>query len=176
MKKTLAKECATEKQGFTLIEIMLVIAIMGILAIVTLPKYQAITDHYKLESSAQIVVGQLRYAQQLAMDQRKDSYLAMDTNTVQVLSNDLSGNLKVFGGIQALESGVTFDSSSAVGNGLMINPGQAKGLPYVQYDPRGFVQNLPAGGAVKIVLTTVRSGRSVAINVEVYTGNITLEW
>lgn len=172
MKQTLANKSNAECQGFTLIEIMLVLAIVGILAIVTMPKYQAIMEHYKLESSAQIVVGQLRYAKQLAMDQRKETYLALDEKTVQVLSNDLDGNLKVFGGIQAWESGITFDSSSASANGLTIDPNQAKGLPCVKYSARGFVLD----GTAKIILSSVRTGRSVAINVEVYTGSITLEW
>lgn len=172
MKQTPPIECGDGNLGFTLIELMLVIAVIGILAIVSVPKYQAVTDHYKLESAAQIVIGQLRYAKQLSMDQRKETFLALEEKTVQVLSNDLDGNLKVFGGVQALGSGVIFDSSSASANGLTINPSQAQGLPHVKYSARGFVPD----SAAKIVLSSVRTGSSVAINVEVYTGNITLEW
>lgn len=172
MKQTPAIESNDKNWGFTLIELMLVITVISILAIVSVPKYQAVTDHYKLESAAQIVVGQLRYAQQLSKDQRKETYLVLEEKTVQVLSDDLDGNLKVFGGVQAWGSGVTFDSSSASANGLTINPSQAQGLPHVKYSARGFVLD----SAAKIVLSSVRTGRSVAINVEVYTGNITLVW
>ncbi len=173
MKQALAKECNDGKQGFTLIELMIVIAVISILAIVSVPKYQAITEHYKLESTAQIVVGQLRYAKQLAMDQRKGIYLVLDTNTVEVLD---AGN-KEYGGLQAFESGINFDTSSAENNGLMIESGKAKGLPHVVYDPRGFIDNSPVNGeAVNIVLSGVRSGSSVVIVVELETGNIRLEW
>ena len=173
MKQTLANECAPEKQGFTLIEIMLVLAVIGILAIVTVPKYQSVMDHYNLEASAQIVVGQLRYAKQLAMDQRKEIYLAMGKTTVEVLD---SSNIE-YGGLQALDSGVNFDSSTAESNGLKINADKAKGLPYLVYDARGFVVNSAgSSGNIDIVLSSVRMGRSVIIVVEVQTGNITVQW
>lgn len=170
MKQT--RESNDEKLGFTLIEIMLVIAVIGVLAIVSVPKYQAITDHYKLESSAQIVVGQLRYAKQLSMDQRKKLYLVMDTKTVEVLDD----NDQVYGGRQAFDSGVNFDFLGAETNGLTVEWGSAKGLPHVVYDARGFLENTTSGGAVNIVLSTVRTGRSVVIVVEPQTGNITVEW
>ncbi|HZK55909.1 MAG TPA: prepilin-type N-terminal cleavage/methylation domain-containing protein [Desulfosporosinus sp.] len=171
MKNTFDYEYTNGKQGFTLIEIMLVIAVVGLLAIVSVPKYQAITDHYKLESSAQIVVGQLRYAKQLSMDQRKNIYLAMDTNTVEVL--DASN--KEYGGIKAFDSGVNF--SRMMSNGLKNESGKAKGLPHVVYDARGFVLNSPTGGGiVNIVLSTVRTNRSVMIVVELQTGDITVKW
>ena len=171
MKQTLAIECNDKKLGFTLIEIMLVIAVIGILAIVSVPKYQAVTDHYKLESSAQIVVGQLRYAKQLAMDQRKNIYLAMDTHTVEVLG----ASNKEYGGAQAFDSGINFDVSSAASHGLTVDS-KAKGLPHVAYDPQGFIEIPPSGAVVNIVLSTVRPGRSVVIVVELQTGDIRVEW
>ncbi len=171
MKQAPAIEYNDKKMGFTLIELMLVIAVISVLAIVSVPKYQAITDHYKLESSAQIVVGQLRYAKQLAMDQRKNIYLAMDTHTVEVLG----ASNKEYGGLQAFDSEVKFDVSSAAGNGLTVDS-QAKGLPHVVYDPRGFIEYPPSGAAVTIVLSTVRTGRSVMIVDELQTGDITVEW
>lgn len=172
MKNTLLKERQDGRLGFTLIEIMLVIAVIGILALVSVPKYQVITDHYKLESSAQIVVGQLRYAKQLAMDQREDIYVALDSNRVEVLDENRN-----YGGAQAFDSGVSFDISSAESNGLNLESGKAKGLPYVLYDARGFIDNSPESGRdVKIVLSSARGNRSVSIVVDIETGNIVLEW
>lgn len=172
MKYTLLKECQDGRQGFTLIEIMLVIAVIGIVALVSVPKYQAITDHYKLESSAQIVVGQLRYAKQLAMDQREEIYVALDSHTVEVLDVDRN-----YGGLQSFDSGVSLDLSSAASNGLNMEAGKANGLPYVLYDPRGFIDNSPEGGKeVKIVLSGAQTDRTVSIVVEIETGSILVEW
>ncbi|AFM42326.1 prepilin-type N-terminal cleavage/methylation domain-containing protein [Desulfosporosinus acidiphilus SJ4] len=162
-----------KERGFTLIEIMLVLAVIGIIATVTLPKYQAVMDYYHLESSAQTVIGQLRYAKQLALDQRKEIYLAMDRTSVEVID----GDDKEYGGAQSLDSGVNFDASGAESQGLMINAGKAKGLPYVAYDARGFVENSPgSNGKINIVLSAVRTGSSVVIVLEIQTGNITVQW
>ena len=60
------------EKGFTLIELMLVLAVIGILAVVTVPQYRAITDHYYLQSSANILADELRTAKQLAMDRREN--------------------------------------------------------------------------------------------------------
>ncbi|MGC7873700.1 pilus assembly FimT family protein [Desulfosporosinus sp. SYSU MS00001] len=172
MKTVPSRDGSSDKQGFTLIEIMLVLAVIGIISIVTVPKYQALMDHYHLESSVQTVVGQLRYAKQLAMDQRKEIYLALDSRTVIVL--DASD--KEYGGVQDFDSTVIFDSSSAESNDLKIDAYKAKGLPYVVYDARGFVENSPSSdGKVAIVLTTVRTAISAVIVIEVQTGNITVQ-
>lgn len=173
MKQSLDNNSTLERQGFTLIEIMLVLAVIGIIAIVTVPKYQAVIDHYDLESSAQIVVGQLRFAKQLAMDQRKEIYVAMGRTTVDVLD---SSNVE-YGGQQAFESVVNFNSTSAFSNGLKIDSAKAHGLPYLVYDARGFVENSPgSGGTVNIGLTSMRTGRTVVIVVEVQTGHVRVQW
>ena len=171
MRNTLDKEYTNGKQGFTLIEIMLVIAVIGVLAVVTVPKYQAVTNQSHLESSAQKVVGQLRYAKQLAMDQRETIYLVMDTNTVRVLD----ARNKEYGGSQAFDNGVNFDKTSAESNGLTVKSDMMSGLPYVEYDYHGFVieETHVPGVSIKVVL----SGKynTITIVVEPQTGNIKLE-
>lgn len=166
MRKTLDNEDTNRNLGFTLIELMLVIAVIGILAVVTVPKYQAVTNHYHLESSAQKVVGQLRYAKQVAMDQRKTIYLVMDTDNARVF--DASN--KEYGSSQAFNRGVNFDKASAETNGLTVSSDKMNGLPYVEYDYQGFVKETEA---IKVVLSSKNS--TVTIVVEPLTGNIKIQ-
>lgn len=86
--------------GFTLIEVMLVIAVIGILTLVTVPKYQGLINQVHLDSSAQTVVGRLHYAKQLAMDQRQTIYVVFNGNTIQLLdqSYQLIGDPQPFDG------------------------------------------------------------------------------
>ncbi|GAB6171445.1 hypothetical protein JCM15765_09230 [Paradesulfitobacterium aromaticivorans] len=158
------------KAGFTLIEVMLVIAVISIIAVVSVPKYQALTDHYHLESSAQAVSGRLRYAKQAAMDLRQTVYVGLTNNGVQVFN--ASGS--PVGEFQAFDAGISF--SDQAGSGLSSILGT--GYTGVAYDYRGFVL---AGGcssnpgfAACIPLTSARTGQSVHINIGSGTGYVTI--
>lgn len=148
--------------GFTLIEVMIVIAVISILAVVTIPRYQGLQDHYHLEASTRIVINNLRQAKQLAMDQRK-------TVTVGLTSN----NVKIFDlPVQDLDKGIQFDGAGSTG--LTLREFWA----CVSYDYRGFVIPVPDQPLqnVRVVLSSVRTGRSVAIILEAQTGKTTIEW
>lgn len=156
--------------GFTLIEVMLVIAVISILAVVAVPKYQVLSDRYHLESSAQIVAGRLRYAKQAAMDWRKPVYVGLLNNGVQLF--DDSGN--PIGDFQTFDSGITF--AAQPGSGLITVPGTSN--VGVAFDFRGFVQ---AGGcssnpdfAACIPLTSSRSSQSILVNIGTGTGYVTV--
>lgn len=158
------------QNGFTLIEVMLVIAVISILAVVTVPKYQVLRDRYHLESSAQIVAGRLRYAKQAAMDWRKPVYVGLLNNGVQLF--DDSGN--PIGDFQAFDSGIAL--AAQPGLGLISVPGTAN--TGVAFDFRGFVQ---AGGcasnpdcAACIPLTSSRSSQSILVNIGTGTGYVTV--
>ncbi len=148
--------------GFTLIEVMIVLAVISILAVVTIPRYQGLQDHYHLEASTRIVTNNLRQAKQLAMDQRK-------TVTVGLTSNDV----KIFDlPAQDFAKGIQFDGAGSIGLTLQ------EFWACVSYDYRGFV--IPVAGQplqnIRVVLSSVRTGRSVAIIVEAQTGKTAIEW
>ncbi len=141
--------------GFTIIELMLVIAVVGILASVTVPKYQGLTDHYHLEASAQVVAGQIRNAKQYAMDRREPIYVMFDTTTkktVQLFSKDRQNNYLPLNTPQTFDSGITFDLSQS--SGLEISTSSSRGL---SFDRKGFL----TGNIVRIALTNTRTPQRV---------------
>ena len=162
-----------ENRGFTLIEVMIVVAVISVLAVVTVPRYQATTDHYRLDASVQSLTDRLRYAKQLAMDQRKNIGVGFNGNTMEVLLVTLPGGGQpdVLTPLEqlSLDSGVTFTSATGV---KTSQDGLTK---YIYFDYRGFTQTTPPGSAAVFVLTHVR-GQSAQVEIEAETGKVTVVW
>ena len=104
-------------RGFTLLELMIVISIMGILMTVTWPKFTVVKDQFKLKTTSRACVLDTRYAQQLSMDIKErhgiffsqTGYTIKDvgsgkiiksisySNGVRYVSGSLNGDVVVFG-------------------------------------------------------------------------------
>lgn len=138
--------------GFTLIEIMIVIAVISILAVVTIPKYQAFQNHYYLESAAQIVTNDLRLAKQLAMDRRETMTVELLVNSISVKSISVSRPTQVFDA-QEYDRGIT---------ATPVSP--------VTFDYHGFVTS----GSANVVLR--KGGSQVTITIKAQTGTTILSW
>ncbi|MHB8125113.1 MAG: pilus assembly FimT family protein [Desulfitobacteriaceae bacterium] len=173
--------------GFTLIEIMIVIAVVGILAMVTVPKYQGLTDHYHLESSAQIVAGQLRIAKQYAMDRRDDIYVMFNPTSVQIFYLDkASYEFISLDTQQNYDSGITFNNLISHENGESLG---VKDLSIVINDLGHEISNIPPydqclifnrkgflSNPVNLVLKCDRTGQKVSINQTLVSLEIMITW
>lgn len=148
---------------------MIVIAVVGILAMVTVPKYQALTDHYHLESSSQVVAVQLRNAKQYAQDRRTDVYVMFNFKTVQTFYlNNSSHGYVALENPQQLDSGVIFKLESQGVKDIPTTSADGSAVNYIPlydkclvFDRKGFLQVSP----VSIILTNARTPQqSVSIN------------
>ncbi|HTN74870.1 MAG TPA: prepilin-type N-terminal cleavage/methylation domain-containing protein [Pirellulaceae bacterium] len=61
-----AKPTRRDKAGYTLIELLLVVSLMGVMAALMLPKFEP-TTHEQLQGAAQIVAADMAYARNLAV-------------------------------------------------------------------------------------------------------------
>jgi len=170
--------------GFTLIEIMIVVAVIGILSMVTVPKYQGLIDHYHLESSAQIVAGQLRNAKQYAMDRRTNIYVMFNTTSVQSFYFDEGTQEFIeLEDQKSFDSGISFESGehqegvkelSEVVDDLGFEISNLP--PYEQcvtFEHKGFLTE----DYVKITLTNARSPEdAVYINMSLDSLAVTITW
>lgn len=71
------------KQGFTLVEMLLVLVIIGLLATIVFPNAAGIVMNHNLDSTAKKIVSDLRQAQQLA--------ISKETNVKVSFLRDVSG-------------------------------------------------------------------------------------
>jgi len=157
--------------GFTLIELMLVLAVIGIIALYGVPKYQGVKEHYRLEGSAQAVVAQLKYAKQLAMDQRRISYVVVDSEGVSVVQL-VSGNTKLIDR-KTFDTGVSFQYNAARDSWMIAVSDSSTGALLghgVSFDQRGFVSE---NGTIWLAS---RGIQSVGIQIEEKTGSFSITW
>lgn len=83
--------------GFTLMEVIIIMSIIGIIALISLPVYQKIQPNISLDSETREIASNLRYAQQLAVTEQKNygvvfnqalnSYAIKNTETEEIIQN-----------------------------------------------------------------------------------------
>ena len=104
------------KRGFTLIELIMVIVILGVLAAIALPKFYDLTDKAEKAAEAGVFGGikaalAVYYANGLAngYDEASDMLWPRDLENVALGAGNDQGGTEVFGGI--LKDPVTKDAS-----------------------------------------------------------------
>lgn len=82
MKISKLKIAAAGCCGFTAVELMIVLAIMGIMLVAAAPSFVQFTRNSRIKSGAQIVVSALRTARSYAIKRRKRCAVLFNTNDI----------------------------------------------------------------------------------------------
>lgn len=91
MKKVFCKKNASAS-GFSLVEIFVVLAVIAILAVISVPYFFNYTKRYKSEDQAIKIMDLMREANQLAITRRRTMRFEIDLTDNAVLIIDQSGN------------------------------------------------------------------------------------
>ncbi|WP_455207531.1 pilin [Kaarinaea lacus] len=132
----------TSQQGFTLIELMIVVAILGFLATVALPAYQAYTDRTK--------ISEVLLVADSAKSSVSDYYMSanqMPVSTSQANINTNIGQSKYIGAITFTTTSTTatitytLQNTSVSGNIAMVGTASTNGIQWECDTPATTVEN-----------------------------------
>jgi type IV fimbrial biogenesis protein FimT len=123
----MARDSQVQEQGWTLTELLIVLAIMGILAAVAGPSYQIWTARGQARSTTIEIASELRLARQLAMARRERLRVIFDREgrTITLRRADAEGTLHVY---QYAEKGVVVEEPTA-GPELLFHPSGRSASP-----------------------------------------------
>jgi len=163
MKKIINKE----QQGFSLIEMLIVIAIIAIVAIVAIPFFGSFVDNRNLKSAARNIAGDIyEYkARASAEDTWYQISYTQATNSYTIAQCNNTGS--PCGGYNTLSTKFT----TAFGNDIVINNVNFNGASLFQIQPRGLI-NPTTGGNVQLRNSR---GSIVTINVNLM-GRTNVVW
>ena len=116
----MSRESQIQEQGWTLTELLTVLAIMGIMAVLAGPSYQASTARGQARSATVEIASELRLARQLAMARRERLRVIFDREgrTITLRRADAEGILHVY---QYADKGVVVEEPTA-GPELLFHP------------------------------------------------------
>jgi prepilin-type N-terminal cleavage/methylation domain-containing protein len=183
------------KKGFTLIEMMVVIGIIGIMAGMAIPVFSSWLPNYRFKSAAQDLLSNLQLAKITAVKRNANCTVTFSVPSmnrfiavnginydyviyVEPKNANLEYNTGTTDEILVMkrwvdyEKNIGFDTTKGVGKGITL-PYNASNLPTISFRPNGFPvdkDNLPEGGSVFIK----NLNRSMTINVNA-AGSITID-
>jgi prepilin-type N-terminal cleavage/methylation domain-containing protein len=118
--------------GFTLLEVVMVLAIVGILAVFALPRLSATTNPITLSAVSAKVAASVRYAQNLSMSQGQRYRVVFTANTVQITD---SGGAPIVQPLTASTAAVSVAPATLSGYNPPLTSNyvafDTKGVPYI---------------------------------------------
>jgi prepilin-type N-terminal cleavage/methylation domain-containing protein len=100
------------ERGFSLVEMLIVVAIVSIMAAVALPNIGQYIRNYKIKGAAQVVAGELQAARSRAIMSNTNlgvSFVVVDSNTFRFVQEDIeTASPERLSGLRRLPSGVFF--------------------------------------------------------------------
>lgn len=114
------RKSQSQEQGWSLIELLIVLSIIGIMAALAGPSYQTLVARVQARSVTIEIASELRFARQLAMARRERLRVIFDREerTITLRRADAEGTLHVY---QYAEKGVIVDEPTA-GPELLFHP------------------------------------------------------
>ena len=140
------------ESGFTLLEVLVVVAVIGVLAAISAPAVQAGLDRYALISASQQVASTIRTARWQAVAKNKTLRLRFDypdDSEYQVV--DTSDD--AVGSVQYLPGGITFDSFEDLEfdpEGRLIDPAAATSIVVTNDDDQDSTITVSTSGRVQL--------------------------
>lgn len=158
---------SNNNKGFTMIEMMVIVVVIGIIATLSLPGFGKIMDRLKLKTAGRDVVSAMRFARSAAVSQKDQFgvYFDQSARTFLVfkdIANQSSFTYDVGADsviqIKKLPRNVNFGYTSIPGPAIIFKPngsaytsGQVYMSSYGQYEGYLTVDVLGSTGRVKIV-------------------------
>lgn len=121
------RESQLQEQGWSLTELLVVLAIMGIISMLAWPSYQALIAKVQARSATVEIASELRFARQLAMARRERLRIVFDRarRTITLRRADADGTLHVY---QYGDKGVVVEEPTA-GPELLFQPSGRSATP-----------------------------------------------
>ena len=146
-------------RGFTLVEIMVTVAIVGAVLAIAVPTVRSFTDQHKLQSATSVIEGNLRRARSAAVTKRcnvRFSLLSEAKTYALMRDTDGDGNFSIMLANGTLDPTVSLSDLSFGGS------------DFVTFDPRGRPDN---AGSVRL---ESRHGRAREVRVSPGSGNVSV--
>lgn len=141
MKNINKPDCKINKNyGFTLLEIMIVVAILGLLSLIAFPRFTSLRLDQTLYSEATKVKSDLRYMQQIAFDTQNTCTMTYGAKDYTLRLSSSPDNLKS----ASLENAVVFQGSGSVSIGR---------------------DGIPTEASFPVTITLTKNGSTVAIKI-----------
>lgn len=146
------------KKGYTLIEMILVVAIIGILATVALPIYKKTVAHYRHTAALRMIVTDIRMIQQQSITENTSFSLTFNDSNYQLIRGEQSE-------LKELPEGNHIIGTDFEVNSLSFNPtGEpSKGSGYIivgdSWGNKNYIFITAATGRVKISDKPLQNGQ-----------------
>ena len=148
---------SASERGFTLLELLLVVALAMLVAGIALPNLLTMNRAYRLSSASSAVVGKVHQARANALKRNRPSWVLVDgaAGTVRVQTTGTGGTEDV-GGTDYMPQGVTFATGAAQATltfdamGRPVNPPQTIQLRIVG---SGITRTITVGSTGRITVT-----------------------
>ncbi len=128
-------------RGFTLLELIICMAIMCLLAAASIPAFKDFTSGSRIRGSAQSIVAALRAARRIAITQRVSRAVSVYMNTASGISNAVS----------YYDTADTVKLQYMAKNVYLLDTGGANQVVTYTFNARGGVAVTPSNNAIRVV-------------------------